>query len=188
MKAEILRGSWIITLPLGAVVAVYVVAVFLPNSHAVAEARLQIRQQQECLAQSTGLAGEVLAAQQELSEAQAYLAAWDRRAPGPGHRSLLHGKIYALAKAAGVTTTRFDPEPIEQRAAICEIPITLGFSGSFGQICDFLESLEREPVETWIPFVKIERIERGRDSVACEISLVIFAGNLEISDYAKGSR
>ncbi len=185
MVAKIKRGSWIVTLPLAAAAAVYFVLVFLPSNRAIGEARRLVRQKQESLAESAGLPAELLAAQQELAKTESYIAAWDRRAPASGERSSLHGKIYALAKAAGVATTRFDPEPVVPWATICEIPIVMGCSGSFAEICEFLASIEREAAEIWIASTNIEKIDRANDLVVCEVRLVVFTDNLEISGYVE---
>lgn len=187
MKARIHRGSWIVTVPVAAAAAAYVGLVFLPGNRAIGEARRQIEQKQDYLSRSAGLPMALRDGYEELQKAESYVADWDRRSPAPGGRSALHGRIQALAKAAGVTTTRFDPDPIEPYAEICKIPITVGCSGSFAQICRFIESLEREGLEIWIDLANLEKMDETGGSVTCELKLVVFANNPDISDYARGS-
>ena len=185
MKAEVYRGSWIVTIPLVAAAAAYFMLVFLPANRAIGEARQEIKRKQETLAQSAGLPEILLSTQRKVGETQSYVAVWERRAPTPQEQSSLHGRVHALAQSAGITTTRFDPEPVVTCAAICKIPITVGCSGSFGQICDFIELLEREPAKIWIEYVNIEKLDGDKEGATGEIKLVAIANNLKNSNYAE---
>ena len=187
MKTKIRRGSWIVTVPLAAVAVLYIMLSFLPGRRAIGEFRDQIRQKKDYIAQATRLAAAIETARKELDRTQAYNAAWEQVAPAQGTISALYGKIHELAKDAGNNTTRFDPEPIVTRERTRQIPLTLGCTGSFAQIREFLQGLEDLPAAIWVNSLDLENVEQAGKSIACEISLVVFASNPENSDYVEHS-
>ncbi len=187
MKTKARRGSWMVTVPLAAAAVIYVTLVFLPGRRAIGEARDQIQQKQAYIAQSASLPMALNTAQRQLQKTRAYTAAWKEHAPTAGELSALYGKVHALAKAAGATTTRFDPEPVIPLDTISKIPLTVGCTGTFDQVCEFLRSLETLPMTVWVDAIKIEKLTGSEGFVVCELSLVVFADNPEISDYANRS-
>ena len=110
MKPGIRRSSWIVTVPVAAAAVAYVTLSFLPERRAIGEARRQIRQKQDYIVRAGGLAPAVRITQQKLEKAQACNTAWEQHAPTERELSALYGKIHELAKAAGTTITKFDPE------------------------------------------------------------------------------
>ena len=186
-KTRVYRGSWIVTLPMAGVAAAYVMLVFLPGRRAIGEARDKIEQSQKHITQATAMAAALPVLEEELRTTQAYNTAWEENSPGQGGLSALYGKINALAKAVGTTTTRFDPEPVVPRDTIREIPIAMACTGSFAQLFNFIQSLEGLPEEIWVNSYKLENIAGKEGSVTCELTLVVFASNSKNSDYVENS-
>lgn len=187
MKINVRQGSWIVTVPLAATALAYIMLCFLPGRRAIGEARNQVAQKQAYIARAAGLATTLRAAQQELGKTQTYNMAWREHAPAQGELSALYAKIHALAKIAGVATTRFDPEPVIRRDTIRMIPVSMGCVGRFAEICEFLRQLENLPVVIWISSLHVGETTQNGDSVPCEISLAIFTDNQENSDYVRQS-
>jgi Tfp pilus assembly protein PilO len=183
MKGSIRRNSWIVTVPLAAAAVAYVTLSFLPERRATAEARQQIRQKQDYIVQAGGLAAVLRTAETELKRTRAYTAAWEQRAPAEGELSATYGKIHELAKAAGATVTRFDPEPAVHYETISQIPIKMGCVGSFAGICRFLEGVERLPLAIWEKEVAIKQNGQHEKDVSCELILAVFSNNSENYDY-----
>jgi Tfp pilus assembly protein PilO len=181
------RGTWIVTIVLAASAVAYLVLVFLPGRRAMGEFQQELARRQGYLAQNSGISRALASAEQELDKAEAHYAAWKQRAPGEGQLSTLYGKINELAKAAGTTTTRFDPKPVESHEQVREIPLTMGCSGTFAQLFDLLKSLESLPGTIWIDTVQFRKVTEKSEAVACEINLVVFVNNSENSDYVKHS-
>lgn len=182
MKKEIHRTSWYVTVPVAAAAVLYVVLFFLPGRRAIAELEQQVETKQNYIAQSQTLAAALVASQMELEKTKAHNQRWLQAAPAPGQLSTLYGKIYLLAKNAGVTTTRFDPEPVVLLDALRKIPVAIGCTGTFSQVSEFLRALESQPEEIWIESLRIQAREGDEESVECEISAVIFSGNPDISN------
>ena len=186
-KPKIRRGNWVVTVPMAAVAVAYVTLFFLPGRKAVDELRSQIKLKRDCVAQASGLAAMLQFQQQQLDQAKAYGAAWRERAPLVEERSALEGKIHALAEAAGVTTTRFNPEAIIPHETIKEVPVAIECNGTFAQVCTFLGSLESLPLPIWINSTAMEKIDATTEYVKCEITVVVFTDNPNNSDYAEDS-
>ena len=187
MKGSIRRNSWIVTVPLAAAAVAYVTLSFLPERRATAEARQQIRQNQDYIVQAGGLAAVLRTAETELGKTRAYIAAWEQRAPAEGELSATYGKIHELAKAAGATVTRFDPEPAVRYETISQIPIKMGCVGSFAGISRFLEGVEGLHLAIWAKEIAFKQDGQNEKDVTCELILVVFSHNLENYDYVEKS-
>jgi Tfp pilus assembly protein PilO len=185
VTTSIRRSSWIVTIPLAAAAVAYVTLSFLPDRRAIGEARRQIRQKQQYIVQSGGLATVLRSAEEELKKTQAYNAAWGQHAPVEAELSAVHGKIQELAKASGTTITRFDPEPAVRYEKISHFPIGVGCVGSLAEICGFLERLESLPTRIWVKDLLLKETGKDGNPILCELNLGIFANNLENSDYVE---
>jgi len=186
-EKKIRRGSWVVTVPVVAVAVAYVVWFFLPQSKAIGELKDQTAEKQTYVENSGGLPAALEAARVELEKTQGYNAVWKKHAPKQRELAALFGRINHLAKEAGTVTTRFDPEPLRQNRYLREIPLTMGCRGTTAQVFEFIRGLESLPLAIWIEKVKIEKANGLAGFVNCEISLIVFAGNPEDSDYAINS-
>jgi len=186
-KTQPRRSGWIVGLIMAGIGVAYVMLVFLPVKRSIDDLRSQIQLKQQFVAEGSGLAAMLQFQREELQRAQAYQTLWQERSPRIEDRSFVEGKIYALAEAAGVTTTRFDPEPIVRHESISQIPVSIGCNGTFAQVEAFLNALENLPMLIWVTSVSIENLDVTKGLVASEVSVVVFADNSEISNYAKDS-
>ena len=181
-------GSWIITVPLAATVVAYVMWIYLPGSREIGRLREDIRQKQDYLGMAAGVPLALQISQKQVEETEAYNTAWHEQAPAPEDLSTLYGKLNSLAKTAGTTVTRFDPEPITRYETIRKIPLTVGLEGSFAQIFRFLNGLETLPATIWANSFKLENPNGSGGCISCRVDLVVFAGNPENSDYVNQSQ
>lgn len=187
MKAKLRRSSWIVTVPLVAIAAGYILLVFLPERRAVGRTRDQIRQKQDYIARAVAVATALSAAEQQLNKTRAYNTAWKQHAPVESELSALYGKIHQLAETAGATLSRFDPEPAVRHDRICEIRLRMDWTGSFGEICGLLEGLEGLPMSIWTSELCLRPSAGDGGAVRCEAELRIFADNSNDSDYVDRS-
>lgn len=171
-----------VTVPLAVAAGAYLLFFFLPGRRANAKIEEELAEKQEYVAGAATVAATLRATEQELERAQAFTAAWKQNAPAEGSRSLLFGKMHELAKAAGVAINRFEPKPVEQRAQLRGFPVVIGCTGKYAQVHEFLRALESHPATIWADTVVIKRPSETSEIVECEISLVIFANNPELSD------
>lgn len=175
------------TVPMVGVAVAYFMLFFLPGSKAIDELKKQTAEKQAYVEQAGELATALGLAQAELDKARSYYQAWKDNAPRQRELAALFGKINQLAKVAGTTTTRFDPEPLVQRDHLREIPLTMGCSGTNAQIFEFLRGLESLPLSIWVTSVQIEKVNPRTKAVDCEAAVVVFTGNPGDSDYANNS-
>lgn len=188
MQAKLRRNSWIVTVPLAAIALAYILLIFLPDRRAIGKTRDQIKQKQAFVVQAVSVGAALRTVEQELKKTEAYNATWQEHAPAEGELSALYGEIHELAKAAGTTITRFDPEPAACYGEISQIPLGIGCVGSFAEICGFLRGLERLPVAIWVSELVLAASGDTGRSVICKADLVIFTHNSENSDYAGQSQ
>ena len=182
--AKFHRGSWIVTVPIAAIAVGYVTLFFLPGKRAIDEVRNQIDQKEQYMNQTAaGVAQSLNKARQELRRTETYNDDWKKRAPAFGKLSALYGKITSLANTVGTTTTRFDPEPIAAYETIREIPIAVACNGSFPQIFEFLRGIDSLDEEVWVKEMRLGETTGDSELVSCEITLVVFGDNPDISDY-----
>ena len=187
MKTKTGHSSWIVTLPLVAAAVAYMLLFYLPGKRTIGELQDQIKTKQDYIAVADSRLTALRIARQKYDQTQAYSAAWLRTAPAQEELSSLYWKINELAKAAGTTITRFDPQPPVPYDTISQIPLGLGCTGSFAEIYEFLRGLEGLPAEMWVSALRLEKIDRARGTVDCELTLAIFGSNPGNSDYVKRS-
>ncbi len=181
-------GSWIVTVPLAAAAVAYVVWIYLPGSREIGRLREDIRQKQDYLAMAAGMPLALQISQKQVEETEAYNTAWHEQASAAEDLSSLYGELHRLAKTAGMTVTRFDPEPITRYETIREIPLTVGLEGSFDQVFRYLKGLETLPATLWTNSFKLKNLVGSRGRISCQVDLVVFAGNPENSDYINPSQ
>jgi|YNPMSStandDraft_1061717.scaffolds.fasta_scaffold00938_8 Tfp pilus assembly protein PilO len=152
----------------------------------------KLKEELQQLHQRVDQVGDVLAGiqnvQKELDKANGYVQVWQSEAPHPEELAPLFGQITQLAKQSGLTPTRFSPGSKTSYDRVVKIPLIVVCQGSFAQIHEFLYRLESLPHIVWIDHVAIEKATQPAEILQCEIHLVIFTGNPEISDQIKDSK
>jgi Tfp pilus assembly protein PilO len=182
MNTKLQRGNWLVTVSLAAATAVYFVLVFLPGRKTIAQLEADVMQKQGVVAQGTGLAAALASSDKELAATRAYNAAWKQRGPSEKELHALYAQISDLAKAAGTATTHFDPKPIEEFKRLREIPLAMGCTGTFRQVCDFLRKLEGLSMVIWVDSLDLKPVREAGEAVLCEINLIVLADNSNSSD------
>lgn len=182
MNTKIRRRTWIVTLPMVGLAAAYAYFFYLPGQRAITQLSEEVAAAEAFVDQARDLAVIVEPTRQHLNKTRQYNEVWEKAAPsGVGLFTLL-GEINRLCKESGATATQFDPEEAVRRQRVQRIPLLLGYSGSFSQICKFLNALEQLPQTVWIENLRIEQSGQDGANVHCELSLAIFADNLDDSD------
>ncbi len=187
MQIRFDRSASIIIVLLLALGAGYVGFVFVPQHRALGKLSADLATQRDYIDRTGDLVPAVQAVQQELEQTNAYNTKWQEHTPDERQLAALFGEISGLAKESGITTTRFNPDPIVAYDRIRKIPLTVGCKGTFSQVEKFLCGLEALPQAIWIEHVSIEKQPQDKENVSCEASLVIFADNPDNSDQVKPS-
>jgi Tfp pilus assembly protein PilO len=182
MSKKVRRGNWLVTASLAVATAAYFMLVFLPVNRKIAQFETQLLEKQQYVAKATEVPSGLVVADKELTAARGYSSSWKQHSPHEKDLHTLFGKMSDLAKATGTTTTRFDPKPVKSYASLCEIPLAVGCTGKYDQVCDLLQKLESLPVSIWIESLEMKPISESGYSVSCEIGLAIFSDNSKNSD------
>ncbi len=181
-KAKFNRGSWIVTLPLVAGVGLFFVFVFLPTKQTIAELRETLKQKRQFIESTAGLPHQIGEAEQKLRKCATYDDDWKASAGDPHQIPEVFAEINELARSAGAVTTRFDPLQEVPLDSLAKFPVSLGVSGNFDQIFEFLTQLERLPQAIWVDDLHLEAPGKTREEIRCSAKLVIFADNSKNSD------
>jgi Tfp pilus assembly protein PilO len=181
--ANINKGSLIVIVPVAAVVAAYVLWVYLPGKRAIADLREQIRTKQDYVLESEKLTKALREGKQELTRTETYVAACRRRASEEKDLGNILGLIHESANKARVRITRFDPQPPTSYERLRRVPVVVGLVGQFEQIHVFLRSLEGMPTYIWIGSVKMDVDTKSGKDIVGEIKFDVFVGNSDGSGY-----
>lgn len=176
------RGSWLVTLALGAAALVYLYCVFLPTSRKIRQMRDQIRTQDEFIGHATFLPAALADAQKQLEAANRYTAKWHEHLASPGHLGELLARLTKQADLAGASTTRFEPQKPRDRDYLSTVPIKFDARGSFSQVAALLGRLEQLPELIWVEELKIAPASEATKNVQIDLNLTVFAGNSEKSE------
>jgi Tfp pilus assembly protein PilO len=176
------RKTWILLGALAALAFGYFALVFLPARKALAQMREDIRLKQEHVTGAASLPAIVATVGQELAESRQYVGAVQESSPRTARLSALFGKLYELARRAGVTPVRFEPQPAQPFETLDRVSISFGLTGSYPQLHEFLRSLEELPMPLWVDAIEIKQAGEAAGSATAELTLVVFADNREISD------
>ncbi len=179
---SIRRGSWLVTLALGAAALVYLYCVFLPTSRKIRQMRDQIRTQNEFIGHATFLPAALADTQKQLDAASRYTAHWHSHLASPGHLGDLLARLTKQADLAGTSTTRFEPQKSRDREYLSTMPIKFDARGSFSQAAALLARLEQLPELIWVEELKIAPASEATKNVQIDLSLTVFAGNSEKSE------
>jgi len=185
--SKVRRSSWTVTLPVTAVGIAYVTLWFLPQNRAISKIRDEVQEKQQYVVQASYTVDALRQAEAELNETLQYTNTWYNRTPVEGDLSATFGRINALGEEAGATITQFDPEPVVHQETLSLAPLRVGCLGSFGEICGFLEQIERLPFNVWIKELRLQQNRQDGGHVLCELILAIFTSNSGDSDYVEHS-
>lgn len=185
MKLSAPQGGWMLTIPCLAAATAYIFFIFLPGWKTIEQTRRQMNSKKDAIGQALAVPGALLATQKELDHTKAFVTSSSETTPTPSKLPLLYAQITELVKSSGANTVLFNPEQPQKRDQIAQVPVTMGLSGTAGQIQTFLASLEAIPVRIWVDSLRINKTGQHGSRVNAEVSLVVFTKNSEDSDYVK---
>lgn len=176
------RGSWLVTILLVAIALVHIVFVYFPTSKQITLLRRDIEYRQLYITNAENVSAKLVAATQELADTQSYIENWRRMAATVHRLPVLFGNITNLSKQAGITSTRFEPQPIVELGEIRQVPILMACTGSFTKIHEFIRLLESLPQTIWVDSLRFDKTGQKGLNVSCEIKLVVFSDIPKISN------
>ena len=182
MKPKNSQNTWLATLAAAGLALAYLFLLFLPKQRAMQGLSDELDQKRQYAATAGSVAAAMEIARGELERTRAFNAGWKDAAPPEAELAGLFGKVNTLAGACGATPLRFDPDPPVRMQRVCRVPVTVGCTGTFGQIAGFLLELENLPQTIWAESLQFEASGKSGDSVGCELNLTIFADNPVDSD------
>jgi Tfp pilus assembly protein PilO len=176
------KQSWLVLAAIGGLVAAYAHFFYLPGNRKMAEMKGELAEAELQAEGDVHLIAALDATQRQLDAATEYTEAWQAAAPSEHGISEVFERIHELTRLAETETTRFEPESVVAYETFRRIPVSMECEGSFAQLAAVLTALEnmREPI--WLRGVEIQSTGQDGELARAEISLDVFADNLEDSD------
>lgn len=200
LKTKRNRQSLIATAVLACVALAYVFFIFLPKQKTIAEMRRELDEKQQFLLQVDRLRYSIQTADEELTLAKNFSKQWETRSPSAATLADFYEKLSAAADESQVTITKFDPQPVEKLAQICQLPLDVAVEGNFRQLIELLHKIESLETSISLESLAIERLaarpsrngarqegqtkETPADEVwiQCQMSMKVFADKNKFSD------
>ena len=176
------KRSWLTFAVMGGVLACYAYFFYLPANRKMAEMKSELSDA-ELQAQGTvPMIAALGATQKKLDAVVDYTGAWKTAAPSEHEISEVFERIHEVTRLAETRTTRFQPQSMVAYETFRRVPVSMECEGSFAQLAAVLTALEnmREPI--WLRSIEIEPSGQDSEVARAEISLDVFADNLEDSD------
>lgn len=176
------KRSWLVMALMGALVGAYAYFFFLPGTRRMAEMKNELAAAELQAEGTVPLIAALGATQEKLDAAVQYTKAWEAAAPSEHEISEVFERIHGLMRLAETKTTRFEPQSVIAYETFRRVPVTMECEGSFAQLAAVLTALEnmREPL--WLRSVEIQSLGQDGEVARAQISLDVFADNLEDSD------
>jgi hypothetical protein len=187
MTLPVKHGNWTLILPLAGLGLAYLFLFFLPSQRLFDSLGKDLSKQLDAVSRADVLIPAIALTTRQLDASCTYNRRWIEATPSESELPHLFAKVNALAKAAGITTTRLSPQPAVQYEKIRSVTLTAGYRGSFSQVCRFLCDLESISESIWIDQVQMEGDGKNGKDISCEVSLVVFVDKTDESDQVKGS-
>lgn len=181
MSLSLPRGSWLVTAPLMALAVAYFVFIFRPVRAEIARLKLDLQTVTDATAESQAKLARVHTMRQAVEQADRNLTEWRRGLPSATAVGAVYGRISHLADTARLTTTRFAPGAPSDLEFIRSVPLEMQCRGSFQDIWELLEGLEKLEDVVWVEKAEIEARQDKSGDLQLELILVVFAGRGEIS-------
>jgi len=176
------RSGLLLVGGLATAASLFLALVFVPGMKRLRTIRENLDQKRAVVRRDAELQRTIDALQDELRSTAAYVQRWRGRTTRRDELGLLYGKISDLATAAGVTTTRFEPETAVALETLERVPLTLSVQGPSGGSQRLIASLEQLPKLIWVDEAKLLATSDGGETVQCELKLSIFVDRTKISD------
>jgi Tfp pilus assembly protein PilO len=187
------RHSWLVTLPLVAIVAAYLWLVFLPGQRVISALETELADKRAFIASGVHVSRCRVEFETKLADLRTYCEQWQAKPCDSAGLAALYGEIAELLKASGVVTTHFSPGPTQKLDILKKTALKIECEGTFEQVASVLTSLEKMPGRLWVENVSLETladsgvsIRKNDDKIGqimrCQVNLVIFAGNSEKTD------
>lgn len=176
------KQSWLVLAAIGGMVVAYAHFFYLPGNRKMAQMKSELSEAELQAEGNVQLIAALDATQKQLDAAKKYTEAWLAAAPSEHEISEVFERIHELTRLAETQTTRFEPESVVAYETFRRVPVSMECEGSFTQLAAVLTALEhmREPI--WLRRVEIESTGQDGELARAEISLDVFADNLEDSD------
>ena len=177
------RRALVITAMMAVSCLAYVFAEFLPQQRVIREMQQELEERRKVVMDADRLQPELQRVGDDVDRGQQRNAVWRAATPQTGRLTAVFERLTEAAELAQARVTRLEPQAADPLSTVSRIPLTVEVEGQFSAVCDFIGRLDRLAEPVWIEELQLEPIGATGESISGQLTLVIFAGNPEISDY-----
>lgn len=174
--------SWLVLAAMGGVAVAYAYFIYLPSSRAMAEMQAELADAELQAEGTVSLVSAIGDAQEKLKDVSEYAQAWQEAAPSEHEMAEVFERIHELTRLAETETIRFEPQPVNRYETFLRFPLSMECRGTFEQLAAVVTGLERMHEPIWLRNIEFQSPGQDSHLITAEISLDVFADNLEDSD------
>ena len=176
--------GWLITALISAAMVAYAVFIFLPKQKTTNAMRSQLREYQQFVLQSDGLAAAEVDLQRSSARTREHNQQWRAAAPSRNRLAPFVQQVTIAASESNVDIVRLTPQAAKEFDSVARIPIVIESRGGFGELIAFIQKLEQLPAAVWVDDLHISAPAQkaGQEGeLNCELTLAVFADNRDNS-------
>jgi len=160
-----------------AMVAGYVLLVFMPLRSQIAAAKSRLDEKRMFVAKEASLQAELAKSQTEQQAIGEHTQSWPEIDNPNVHLSQILGDVSRHAKQLGLDALRLEPAQSTKLNLVHRIPVQLGCRGSFMEIHDLIRRIEEMPYEIWIHRIELAPHRDDSGELTCEMEFEAFAAS-----------
>lgn len=148
--------------------------VFQPRNEWKVQARAEIRQKQEKLAQLDEATANMFDIGGEIDRLSNAIEVYEQKLPAQREVEVILKEVWELAHKHSLTPKSVRTDKIVSTAHYAELPIKMVIVGDFDGFYSFLLDLEKLPRITRMPTMKLKKIDREEGAMQADVVLTIF--------------
>lgn len=157
-----------------AIVCLFLFVVHLPQKRSFNELEDQIEAREEQLHQARQKSSTLLLLDKRVEALRSAVAKFNKRLPNRSELSNCLKQIVASLKSAQLVSQEIRPNSPTSMPRYSELPVTMTFRGTFGNISMFLDKIEKMNHLTRVKELKLESNQKGESEIRATVVLSIY--------------
>jgi len=160
-----------------AMIAGYVLLVFMPLRSQISATQSRLEEKKEFVARESSLREELARYQKEQQSIAEHIESWPEIENPNVHLSQILGEVSRNAKQLGLDSLRLEPAQSTKLNLVHRIPVQLGCRGSFLEIHEMIRRIELMHYKIWIHRIELAPHRDDSGELTCELDFEAFAAS-----------
>ena len=157
-----------------AIVCLFMFVIHLPQKRRFNELEDQIEAREEQLSQAGQKSSTLVLLDSRVEKLRKTVAEFKKRLPDRRELSNCLKQVVAHRKSAQLISEEIRPDSPTSMLRYSELPVTMKFRGTFGNICLFLDNIEKMTHLTRVTELKLESNRKGDPEIRATMVLNIY--------------